>query len=87
VLGGDEFCCELQKHINPQADIPKRKKVLRHLLLSEIDSGDRGPGEWMGEAYREHGYTMRAIAEYAKLHHSTVSRFIKKGEGVAPKET
>ena len=34
----------------------------------------------MQEAYGEHGYTMQEIADYAGLHHSTVSRLIKKGE-------
>lgn len=34
----------------------------------------------MREAYRNHGYTMRAIAEYANLNHSSVSRLIKKGD-------
>ena len=34
-------------------------------------------GEWMRQAYQEHGYTMQAIADYAVIHHSTVSRLIK----------
>jgi len=87
VLGDDEFRGRLQKAVNPQQEIPKRKKILRHLPLSEIalEGGERS--EWMREAYREHGYTMRTIAEYAKLHHTTVSRLIKEGDRKAPNKT
>jgi len=31
----------------------------------------------MKEAYQEHGYSMQSIADYAGVHHSTVSRLIK----------
>jgi len=31
----------------------------------------------MREAYREHGYTMQEIGDFAGLHHSIVGRLIK----------
>jgi len=34
----------------------------------------------MREAYRQHAYTMQEIGTFAGLHHSTVSRLIKKGD-------
>jgi len=43
----------------------------------DISCGERTRGDWMREAYREHGYIMQEIATFAGLHHSTVSRLIK----------
>jgi len=77
ILGDDNFRSALQSQVKGgDVDIPRRKQVLRHLPLAEIAEGDRGA--WMREAYCEHGYTMQAIAEFAGLHHSTVSRLIKE---------
>lgn len=69
--------------LDKQQEIPKRKTILRHLSLPEIENSHKTQSNWMREAYREHGYTMQAIAEYAKLHHSTVSRRIKEGDNHA----
>jgi len=51
--------------------------LLRHLPLSEIERG-KEQQEWMYEAYTEHGYTMQDIATYAGLHHSAISKKIKR---------
>jgi len=88
VLGDDDFRGRLQQQVGAaKADVPKRKRLLRHLPLTELASSGKRKSEWMSAAYREHGYTMRAIAEYAGLHHSTVSRLIKGGEENAPNKT
>jgi len=47
------------------------------LPLSEIKL-EKEQQEWMYEAYTEHGYTMQNIAMYAGLHHSTISKKIKR---------
>jgi len=79
VLGDDEFRSVLQQLKGEDVrDIPKRKQALRHLELSELSKQNKPRGAWMKEAYEEHGYTMQAIADYAEIHHSTVSRLIKK---------
>ena len=79
VLGDDTFRTKLQQMTNDSdPNIPKEKLILRHLPLSDIASQHQSRGQWMREAYQEHGYTMQAIADFAGLHHSTVSRFIKK---------
>ena len=81
ILGDDDFRSELQSQIKGHdIDIPKRKQLLRHLPLADIAAEKRDRGEWMREAYCEHGYTMQAIAVFAGLHHSTVSRLIKDHE-------
>jgi len=88
VLGGDTFRSRLQGKVKDVAgDIPKRKKLLRRLSLSEIEGTGRERSAWMREAYREHGYTMQAIADHAGLHHSTVSRLIKEGDENAQNKT
>lgn len=88
ILGNDEFRGGLQQQKTAsEREIPKRKRILRHLPLNEIASAEKDESIWMREAYREHGYTMQAIAEYAGLHHSTVSRLIKKGDEHARNKT
>ena len=78
ILGDDDFRREMQSQVKGfDVDIPKRKQLLRHLPLAAIATENRDRGEWMREAYCEHGYTMQAIAEFAGLHHSTVSLLIK----------
>jgi len=43
--------------------------------------------DWMHEAYREHGYTMRKIFIFWGLYHSTVSRAIKSDDENAQDES
>ncbi len=81
ILGDDEFRGRLQGEPGKiPIGIAKRKKLLRHLPLSEIAQANREQSDWMREAYREHGYTMQAIADFSSMHHSTVSRLIKAGD-------
>ena len=81
ILGDDEFRGRLQKGIDAiPAGVAKTKAILRHLPLSEIADENKGRSVWMREAYCEHGYTMQAIAAFANLHHSTVSKLIKSDE-------
>jgi len=81
ILGDDAFRGKLQSEVGDvPVGIPKRKAVLRHLPLADIAGMHRGRSDWMREAYHEHGYTMQAIADFVGLHHSTVSRLIKRGD-------
>ena len=81
ILGDDAFRGRLQEERSGETiGIPKRKQLLRHLPLAEIARADRERGDWMREAYREHGYTLQEIATYCRLHHSTVSRIIKSAD-------
>jgi len=81
ILGEDKFRAQLQGETGKAPiGIAKRKLLLRHLPLSDIAQEGRQRSDWIQEAYREHGYTMQEIADYAHLHHSTVSRLIKMGE-------
>jgi len=79
ILGDDDFRGQLQGDAGKvPIGIPKRKRLLRHLPLSDIARPDRERSDWMREAYRGHGYTMQEIADFSSLHHSTVSRLINK---------
>ena len=81
ILGDDDFRGQLQRDAGKvPIGIPKRKRLLRHLPLSDIAQPDRERSDWMREAYRDHGYTMQDIADFASLHHSTVSRLSKVGD-------
>jgi len=81
ILGDDAFRGQLQGESGKiPVGIAKRKVLLRHLPLSEIAHEERTRSDWMREAYRQHGYTMQEIGTFAGLHHSTVSRLIKKGD-------
>lgn len=77
ILGDDHFRSRIQSGIHGVNDgIARRKRMLRHLSLSELADG-KPRSEWMCEAYCEHGYTMQQIALFAGVHHSTVSKCIK----------
>jgi len=48
--------------------------------LAQIAAGSSERGDWMSAAYRQHGYTMRAIAEQAGVHYSLVGKIIRAWE-------
>ncbi|WP_038247101.1 transposase [Ghiorsea bivora] len=88
LLGDDAFRQRLQAFKSePDQNIPKRKQTLRHLPLAELAAQEKTRGEWMRKAYQEHGYTMQSIADFAGLHHSTVSRLIKQQDENARNKT
>ncbi len=49
--------------------------------LDDLSANDVVRGKWMTEAYKEHGYTMAEIANYAGVHYSLVSNIIKNWRG------
>ena len=80
VLGSDEFRTAVQKNINAHSEVPGSQKNIARSSLKEIKSSASNRGEWMSTAYRQHGYSMREIADYAKVHYSLVSKVIKAWE-------
>lgn len=57
-------------------EVPRFQRNLHRPELEEIFSG-RAEEEAIALAYRQHGYTMREIAQYLGVHYSTVSRRLK----------
>jgi len=80
VLGSDTFRDEVQRHIGSGAEVPRGQRYIVRKHLQELDHAASTRGEWMAEAYREHGYSMREIADYAQLHYSSISKIIKAWE-------
>ena len=62
------------------SEVPSRARRLAPATLAALRRRHRDRGEWMARAYREHGHTMRRIADAAGLHYSTVSKIIKEWE-------
>lgn len=82
VLGGDAFREGLRAAAGTtSAEVPLRARLLAPASLDALRRRHRERGEWMARAYREHGHTMREIAEAAGLHYSSVSKIVKEWEG------
>jgi len=80
VLGGEAFLMQAQRHVGDSCEAPRIERQLVRRKLEDLDSGRDSRGEWMSDAYRQHGYTMREIADYANVHYSLVSKIIKTWE-------
>ena len=81
VLGCEDFLKQAQLHSTFNREAPRLQRQLARSKLEDIDSGQASRGAWMTAAYRQHGYTMREIAEYANVHYSLISKIIKEWEG------
>jgi len=81
VLGGESFHEEVQKHINANKEAPRAQKHIARRTLEGIETSGKSRAEWMAEAHRKHGYTMKEVADYAGVHYSLVSKIIKQWEG------
>jgi putative transposase len=66
----------------PSADcpeIPRKQFLTSEEPLEELLS-DGGSGEAIANAYRDHGYQLREIAEHLGCHYATVSRRLRRHE-------
>jgi len=77
VLGSEAFRKNAQKNIHANPESPRLQQHIARRSLTEIMESNLERGEWMANAYRLHGYTMRKIADLAKVHYSLVSKVIK----------
>ena len=75
VVGDDDFVHAAMQHVLRDPEIPRRDWTAGRPPLSQLLGGG-GPGEALSRAYRDHGYTMAAMAEHLHVHVSTVSRRI-----------
>jgi putative transposase len=74
--GSDRFAAERTRGVGPIEEVPRShwqpvrpplEELLAHLENASIAS-----------AYREHGYTMREIAEHLGVHYATISRRLRR---------
>jgi len=80
VLGSNEFREAVQKKTSAGSEVPRSQKYIMRRSLEEIKADVSERGTWMTAAYRNHGYTMREIADFAHVHYSLVSKIIKTWE-------
>jgi len=67
--------------VHPVSEVPNAQRHFSRPKLKDMESKITDRGEWMSTAYREYGFTMREIADYAGVHYSLVSKIIKAWEG------
>ncbi|HBP87741.1 MAG TPA: hypothetical protein DD706_08605 [Nitrospiraceae bacterium] len=78
-LGDDSF---VAKHQPGRAlkEISRQQTQAIRPRLSALSSRKHPPKQSLAEAYRTHGYQMRAIADHLGLHYSNVSHRIRPAE-------
>ncbi len=86
-LGSDGFIARLDSYLgdrDPLAEIPKVERFAsRPDLASLLGRSFRSRSEKDGaicQAYRNHGYTQKQIADFLGVHYATVSRAIRRAE-------
>jgi len=78
-LGSDSFIASLPITDQGVLEVPKRQRLVNRPSLRDLFADDRSI-ETISQAYRDHGYTQREIAEHLGIHYATISRRIKKWE-------
>jgi len=78
-LGSEEFIARLPKPTEMVEEIPRIQREGVRPLLERIFA-EAPVDEAIAVAYREHGYTMKAIADYLGVHYATVSRRLRRRE-------
>jgi putative transposase len=87
VMGDADFLVRLRERAPDPAtlvEVPRAQRfalrpALAALFTNVMSKGDRDAR--CALAVREHGYTMKEIAEFLGLHYSTVSRALSRGAG------
>jgi REP element-mobilizing transposase RayT len=89
VFGSPSLTAEVGVALKPHRNVADISRTERYAvrpsleqLLAEHREG-RAQDAWMCEAFRRHGYTLRAIGEFVGYHPSTVLRRIRRSESVS----
>jgi len=80
VLGSSKFKEITQEKVKPNFETTRIQQHISQANLADIQNTSAERGEWMSIAYKQHGYSMREIADYAQVHYSLVSKLIKAWE-------
>jgi len=78
-LGSESFIESLPKKDQSLREVPKQQRLVGRPSLRDLFATNQSI-EVIYQAYRDHGYTQREIAEYLNVHYATISRRIKKWE-------
>jgi REP-associated tyrosine transposase len=82
-LGDTQFVTRMQAYIKGTGaldDIPKVQRQPPHASLDDFVRAYGDPHAAMAAAYLSGTYTMKAIAQYFRVHYSTVSRAVRAAE-------
>jgi hypothetical protein len=89
ILGGEDFVSRLigyARGYEEVKEIPKVQRYLNRPKLAEIFKNARGEkrrrDRRIAEAVQRWGYSEREVADYLRLHYSTVSRLIRRGANI-----
>ena len=89
ILGSEDFVSRLIDYARGYKgvkEIPRVQRYLNRPDLTEIFKNTRGEkrnrDKGIGEAVQRWGYSEREVADYLRLHYSTVSRLIRRGANI-----
>lgn len=87
ILGSEKFIEKFQNIIKGKEDIKEIPRIQRYAYRPSIVDIFKGKAKdkkkkdmFIHDAYRLYGYRMNEIADYLKVHYSTISRAIKRME-------
>ncbi|MDD5773098.1 MAG: transposase [bacterium] len=85
ILGGQKFTDKLIEYLAGNKDIkeiPKKQRYLARpdleVLFGNKDIKKKTRNELINEAIKKYGYSQKEIADYLRMHYSTISRLIEK---------
>jgi hypothetical protein len=86
VLGEGDFIGSLSDYVTGRKKIPEiaksqrfmNKPPLTDIFRSEVLRDRDKRNKCIGEAVFEHGYTQREVADYLRMHFTSVSRILRK---------
>jgi REP-associated tyrosine transposase len=87
VMGKPEALAHLRERIGGATtllEIPREQRFAFRPSLTALFAGATSRDERNARcvlAVRDHGYTMKAVAQFLRLHYATVSRALARGEG------
>lgn len=89
LLGEEDFITRFKGLLADKKEIKEIPRLQRYVgrpelakLFKKKDTGDRGRREdVIYHAHVKYGYTLKEIADYLRIHYTTVSKIIKEAEG------
>lgn len=86
ILGGDAFCTQMAEHLKGLGDlseVPRAQRLAGRPQLEQIFAGCtriRERDAKIVEAVTLYGYSQKAVADYLRLHYSSISRIMTRLE-------
>ncbi len=90
VVGGDAFLAQLRARAHggtTLVEVPRVQRFAMRPTLATLFAGVMSKGDRDARcalAVRDHGYTMKEVADVLGLHYSTVSRALSRGDAPRP---